>query len=162
MRNLRKCCYVSFKTSSGQLAFLKDASSHEEDGDPPTHPQKQIDFSPSLWNNAIDQELLISTTSAQVHCPKGTGIFIFVNCFTVTLPHFQESDSKNDVFLWFGIWSLLWLCWLLPTSANYYVLKKKPTTTTGCTHSPRPGQTSCGATGKSWGQEAAGSGPRVS
>lgn len=32
-------------------------------------------------------------------------MFVFVTCWTETLSHFQESDSKNDICLWFGIWN---------------------------------------------------------
>lgn len=89
-------------------------------------------------------------------------MFVFANCWTVTLSHFQESDSKNDICLWFGIWNFALallvtanICELLCALKNQPPPQVVPTAL-GWARPP------AGPQGKFPNREAAGSGPRAS
>lgn len=104
---------------------------------------------PSLSKSeAVAPQPVVRSRSALVRGPEGLGVLTSADGFTLTLSHFQESDSKNDIYLWFGVWNFALAS---PVTANICKLLralKKLTAATGCTPSPQLGRAPCPATGQ--------------
>ena len=111
--------------------------------------------------NSLPSELLGKPRLVPVYCLKGTGLLITMNCCIAIRPHFQESDSKNDIFVWFGIWNF---SLTLLVTANICKLlrafKTKQTATASCTHCLWLGRVSCSPRGKFGARRWLGQDPR--